>query len=104
MAGRPKSLDTKRHVDDGIVPPKPKKLKGNQNVREDLTGQFAKETNAGKPGFNVETEKPKFNYMEMDLGRHFSPWMQGVIYAAACHERFGTAETRKALDKTIDGK
>ena len=50
------NLDTPRHVDDGVEAPK---LKGNQNVREDLSGQFAKETNAGKPGFNLETDEPK---------------------------------------------
>jgi hypothetical protein len=50
-------LDTSRHNDDRQAAPKPpKKLKGNQNVRED-GGRFAKETLAGQPGHNVETDK-----------------------------------------------
>lgn len=57
---------------------------------------------AAKPAEKpVEIPAQEFNYMESGIGRYLSPWMMGVLYAAACHERFGTAQTRKALDDAI---
>ena len=57
----------------------------------------------------AEVEKPHlkpqvFNYMELDLSRHFSPYMLGVIYAAAVHERFDCDETLKLVDEAIDAR
>ena len=45
------------------------KLKGNQNVREDLSGQFAKEELAGTPGHNLETDKAQ-DGVPIDLNVH----------------------------------
>jgi hypothetical protein len=74
------------------------KLKGNQNVREDLTGQFASEANAGKPGFNVETDEPQ---------ARLNVWMEkylalGAEYQRAVTDRKDAADLFGIADSIVE--
>ena len=75
-----------------VTRPRMEKLKGNQNVRDTVTGEWTKETERNDPERVLETDKPKFGNIQ-DL---VSPGVYKMILLSAKLERLHTEDAEFA--------